>query len=572
MYRFRLPSRHDITQSLIWVGVGISLLYWFLESWLHVVIFKEGVLISHIFTPDPHELWKRFLVISLLIFFSFYAQRSINIRHRTENALALALGEMDQIFQTASVGMRVIDRNFNILKANKTFETITGVSAEQVVDKKCYEIFSGPKCFTLNCPLILILNGKKSVECHVEKKRSDGSIVPCILTATPFTGPDGTLDGIVESFKDITELEKAKEIIQKKRDKLQGILSHMKEGVSIVNINHEIEFQNIAHKKFIGEKKGIPCYRAFHGRDIPCELCLMKAAFDSGKTQQCEFETSNGESFEQAYTPIVDIDGKQKTVVLLRDVTSEKNAKAAMLQAEQLAALGELAAGVAHEINNPINGVINYAQILINKYNDHELIRDIAERVVRESDRIARIVEGLLFFSRSRKEEKIMTVVSNVLADTLALTASQLYKDNILLHTDIHQNLPPIMAQAHEIEQVFINIISNARYALNQKFPGTDPGKVLQIKTELMNSPVQPFVRISFFDHGIGIPEELMEKIRNPFFTTKKDRQSTGLGLSISHGIVEDHGGLLTIESRENEYTNICVNLPIHLNSEARSS
>ncbi|MGB3647290.1 MAG: ATP-binding protein, partial [Desulfobulbales bacterium] len=281
---------------------------------------------------------------------------------------------------------------------------------------------------------------------------------------------------------------------------------------------------------------------------------------------------SNGESFEQAYTPIVDIDGKQKTVVLLRDVTSEKNAKAAMLQAEQLAALGELAAGVAHEINNPINGVINYAQILINKYNDHELIRDIAERVVRESDRIARIVEGLLFFSRSRKEEKIMTFVSNVLADTLALTASQLYKDNILLDTDIRQNLPPIMAQAHEIEQVFINIISNARYALNQKFPGTDPGKVFQIKTELMNSPVQPFVRISFFDHGIGIPEELMEKIRNPFFTTKKGRQSTGLGLSISHGIVEDHGGLLTIESRENEYTNICVNLPIHLNSEARSS
>jgi signal transduction histidine kinase len=250
----------------------------------------------------------------------------------------------------------------------------------------------------------------------------------------------------------------------------------------------------------------------------------------------------------------------------------EKNALAAMMQAEQLAALGELAAGVAHEINNPINGVINYAQILINKYSDHDLIRDIAERVVRESDRIARIVEGLLFFSRSRKEEKIMTFVSDVLADTLALTASQLYKDNILLDVDIQKNLPPIMAQAHEIEQVFINIISNARYALNQKFPGPDPGKVFQIKTELMNSPVQPFVRILFFDHGIGIPGEIMEKVRNPFFTTKKCRQSTGLGLSISHGIVEDHGGLLTIESRENEYTNICVNLPIHLNSEARSS
>lgn len=572
MHSFRLPSRHDFTHNLIWVGVGISLLYWFLESWIHVVIFKEGVLFSYIFTPDPHELWKRFLVISLLIFFSIYAQRSINIRQRTENALALALGEMDQIFQTASVGMRVIDNNFNILKVNKTFETITGVPAEQAVDKKCYEIFSGPKCSTLDCPLTLIQNGTDSIECHVEKERPDGSVVPCILSATPFTGPDGTLDGIVESFKDITELEKAKETIRKKRDKLQGILSNMKEGVSIVNLNHEIEFQNIAQKKFIGEKEETLCYRAFHGFDVPCTPCHMKAAIETGKTQQFEFETSNDESFEQTYTPIVDIDDKQKVVVLLRDVTRERNAMAAMMQAEQLAALGELAAGVAHEINNPINGVINYAQILINKYSDHNLIKDVAERVVKESDRIARIVEGLLFFSRSRKEEKSLTFVSDVLADTLTLTASQLRKENIFLDADIQKNLPPVMAQAHEIEQVFINIISNARFALNQKFQGPDPNKVLQIKTELMNSPVQPFIRISFLDHGIGIPDEVMEKVRNPFFTTKKGRQSTGLGLSISHGIVTDHGGLLTIESRENEHTNICVNLPTHLDSEARSS
>ena len=106
----------------------------------------------------------------------------------------------------------------------------------------------------------------------MEKKRPDGSVVPCILTATPFTGPDGTLDGIVESFKDITELAKAKETIRKKRDKLQGILSHMKEGVSIVNLNHEIEFQNIAHKKFIGEKKGNPLLQGIsRPRYAPCD-------------------------------------------------------------------------------------------------------------------------------------------------------------------------------------------------------------------------------------------------------------------------------------------------------------
>ena len=165
-----------------------------------------------------------------------------------------------------------------------------------------------------------------------------------------------------------------------------------------------------------------------------------------------------------------------------------------------------------------------------------------------------------------------MTFINDVLADSLTLAASQLRKDNIILDADIQSELPPIKAQAHEIEQVFINLISNARYALNHKYPNPDANKILHIRAETVNNSEQTFIKVSFLDHGIGIPDELMEKIRNPFFTTKKGRQSTGLGLSISHGIVEDHGGLLTIESCEDEYTNISVNLPIHRNNETRSS
>jgi signal transduction histidine kinase len=235
-----------------------------------------------------------------------------------------------------------------------------------------------------------------------------------------------------------------------------------------------------------------------------------------------------------------------------------------MMQAQQLAALGELSAGVAHEINNPINGVINYAQILVNKYNDHNLINEIAQRVLKEGNRIARIVEGLLFFSHSRKEEKTSTLINNVLLDSLTLTSSQLRKDNILLHTEIPTELPPVLAQAHEIEQVFINLISNARYALNQKYPEANADKVLEITAITDYGSHIPFLRIFFRDHGIGISPEILDKVRNPFFTTKKGRKSTGLGLSISIGIIDDHGGLLTIESIEHEFTNICVNLPIH--------
>ena len=269
MYNIRLHPKLSFAQSLVWGGLAVCLFYWFLESWIHVVIFREGNLISSIFTPDPHELWKRFLVLSLMIAFSIYAQRSINMRRKTEEALALALGEMDQIFHTASVGMRIIDRNYNVLKINKTFEKITHISAAEAVHRKCHMVFAGPMCFTPECPLTLILKGRQSVECHVDKKRPDGSTVPCILTATPFIGSDGNFVGIVESFKDITELEKAKEAIRTKRDKLQSILSHMKEGVSIINLEYIIEFQNSTHKKFIGEQKGITCYRAFKNLDAP---------------------------------------------------------------------------------------------------------------------------------------------------------------------------------------------------------------------------------------------------------------------------------------------------------------
>jgi PAS domain S-box-containing protein len=564
MHRFRLPSREDLSQNLIWVGIGVGILYWLLESLIHVVIFNQGHLLPQIFTPDIHELWKRFLVITILLLFTYYAQRSINIRRKTENHLALTLGEMENIFQTASVGMRIIDPNFNVLRINKTFEKIARVSTQEAIGKKCYDVFAGPRCFKPDCPMTLILNGMDSVECHVNKKRSDGTCVPCILNATPFSRTDGNFVGIIESFKDITELQKAKDAIRTKRDKLQGILSHMKEGVSIVNLNYEIEFQNITHKKFIGEKEGTLCYRAFHGLDAPCQPCLMKEAIETGSTRQYDFLSPSDESFEQAYTPIVDVDGKQKAVVLLRDVTLEKNAQAAMMQAEQLAALGELAAGVAHEINNPINGVINYAQILQDKYNDHHFVSDIAGRIVKESNRIARIVEGLLFFSRARREEKSQMLINDVLKDSLTLTASQLRKDNIILEIDIPPELPPVLAQSHEIEQVFINLISNARYALNQKYPKNHDDKVLEIRAQIVNGFSDPFIKVSFRDHGIGIPADLIAKVRRPFFSTKKGRQSTGLGLSISHGIVDDHGGILNIESVENLYTNISVDLPVH--------
>jgi len=254
----------------------------------------------------------------------------------------------------------------------------------------------------------------------------------------------------------------------------------------------------------------------------------------------------------------------QASYELLKDeITNRRIAEAETIRAGQLAAIGELAAGVAHEINNPINGIINYAQLLLNKSSRDSKEQDIAARIIKESDRIAHIVRSLLSFAREGKEEKYPVRIQEIMSDTLGLTETQLRKDGIKLDTDMPPNLPIINAQPQQLEQVFLNIISNARYALNQKYPGEHMNKILEIQcTEIMLRN-RPHVRISFIDRGTGIPEALRDKVMNPFFSTKPSNMGTGLGLSISHSIIKNHGGNLLIDSVEGEFTRVIIELPV---------
>ncbi|MCK4727998.1 MAG: PAS domain-containing protein, partial [Desulfobacterales bacterium] len=206
------PAR--ITERLVWIAIGSGALFWILESFVHVFIFHEGTVIQQIFTPRPHETWMRLIVVAALIAFAIYAQFIITQRRRAEEATRHAYAELDQIFESAADGMRVVDKDFNVLRCNQTFLTLSGVGKSEAVGRKCYEVFRGPLCHTPECPLTRILRGEERVECDVKKERHDGVTVPCIVTATPFVGPDGQLIGIVEDFKDISVRKRAEEALK----------------------------------------------------------------------------------------------------------------------------------------------------------------------------------------------------------------------------------------------------------------------------------------------------------------------------------------------------------------------
>lgn len=248
---------------------------------------------------------------------------------------------------------------------------------------------------------------------------------------------------------------------------------------------------------------------------------------------------------------------------MAKDVTQKKAIEAEALRAGHLASIGELAAGVAHEINNPTHAIVNLAQILLNEFDQKSQEYDVAVRISKEGDRIADIVGSLLSFARDdRKEEKSPINLNEIMSDTLALTKAQIRKDGIDVKMDISPYLPEIIAHSQQIQQVFLNIITNARYALNQRYSGAHEGKILEILGEELSIDKRSYIRITFLDRGIGIPANEIENVVNPFYSRKPNGIGTGLGLSISHGIIGDHGGKLSIESIEGEFTKVTIDLP----------
>lgn len=257
-------------------------------------------------------------------------------------------------------------------------------------------------------------------------------------------------------------------------------------------------------------------------------------------------------------------------IATVRDITEEKIRKSEALRTGQLAAIGELAAGVAHEINNPINGIINYTQILLDKGDEtyDETDRDFMARIIKESERIAVIVGNLLSFARQRDDMVENVSLKEIIEDSVSLLMHQFQKDGIKLEVDLPDDLPAITANPQQMQQVIVNLLTNASYALNQRYPDSDSNKRLKISCRRQTASGKEYLRTTITDWGIGISQDVINRIFDSLFTTKPPGKGTGLGLSISRGLVRDHHGFLTVESTPGGPTTAIVDLPVEEDEE----
>lgn len=239
----------------------------------------------------------------------------------------------------------------------------------------------------------------------------------------------------------------------------------------------------------------------------------------------------------------------------------KEEAQADALRSSHLAALGELAAGVAHEINTPVNTIINSADLLLEDVDRQDLEHDV-EVIKNQGRRIATIAGSLLFFAHRPAHDKVPFAVGELLQETLNMFGARLRKESITVNIQVSPELMNVMVHPQQIEQVYLNILSNALHALDERHGSNCDCKTLEIVASEIVVNNRPFVRVAFLDNGIGIPANLLGSVKDSFVTTKKAGRGTGLGLSISQQIILKHGGDLTLESRVGEYTRVCVDLP----------
>lgn len=299
------------------------------------------------------------------------------------------------------------------------------------------------------------------------------------------------------------------------------------------------------------------CFARLKNRSAPCPECPIEEIRRTGEPIFRRVQTENGLVLDLSYYPVYNEDNQLMAVThIIKDVTKKTKLEAQLVQSAKLAALGEMAAGVAHELNSPMTVVIGTAQLLLREQpEDGELLKDIVNCGLR----CKRIIQNLLTFSRQDQQPFAETDLNAEVEGVLGLMKFQIDQQRIQIRPRLDPQLPRISANGQQIQQVLANFLVNARDALDG-IEQTE--KCIEIVTGVRREGKRRWVLASVRDNGVGIPADNLEKIFTPFFTSKEVSRGTGLGLSVSLGIAQSHHGTIEVDSQPGEGSCFSLVLP----------
>ena len=480
---------------------------------------------------------------------------------------------LESILENMEGGVLTMDKDARINFFNRSAEEITGYTKEEALNKDCCEILKSEVCEE-SCPLKEILEtGKPVFNYEIAITNKSGNQVPVNITTAPLRDSNNEIIGAVENFRDLTKHKGLWGKLREERNKAQQYLNIA--GVIIVAINEKgvVSLINKKGCQVLGYKEEEILDKNWF------DLCVPERDRDERKSVFTQVMSGEREEVEDYENTIVTKSGEERIIAwhntTLRDeegniigtlssgedITVRKLTEEELIQSEKLASLGQLAASVVHEVNNPLAGIMVYIKLFLKKYRENKLQDEKTEsqllKMEKELDRTTRIIRNLLTFARQSEPSMSPVEINKVIDAALPLVENQINLENIILMKNLDTELPLVQADFDKIQQVLINIMLNAIQAMPEGGTLTiasSTARAVRIRDSYKNA-----VRIDITDTGVGISQENLKKLFTPFFTTKEKGVGVGLGLSVVHGIIGKHKGKIDVESEPGKGTTFTI-------------
>jgi two-component system NtrC family sensor kinase len=409
------------------------------------------------------------------------------------------------------------------------------------------------------------------IDWEVEFKRKDGSTVPVLLTGHVRYDPQGNVIGYEGLNIDISQRKLMERQLKEAHDFINKIIQSSPNAITATDMKGNILIWNRASEETIGYKAsdviGKMNIQKIYPDGMARKVMQMLRSPEHGGVGRLNvypmvYMRQDGEVIEGNLSAAIIYDASGKEIATVGSFVDLKErlemeralrrTQEQLLQSEKLAAMGRLTSQIAHELNNPLYGIMNTLELLKTEISPQSKRRKVLEMALSETVRLSDLLRKMLSFSKPDQEEKQAVDVNTLLDEILLLHEKQLQENDIIIKTEFAPSLPKIRASKNQLRQVFLNLVANARDAM-------PTGGTLKVRT----SADPENIAIELADTGMGIKEEHIKKIFDSFFTTKDSVKGVGLGLSVCYGFIKDHGGDVQVQSQPGEGTAFTITFPI---------